>query len=58
MLAEILVAAGIPDGVFNLVSGAGSMVGNAIVAHEEVDAISFTGSVPVDQTLAKRAIEG
>src|SRR5260221_3805671 len=42
--AEILDAAGVPKGVFNLVNGDGAGVGQAIAAHPEVDMVSFTGS--------------
>src|SRR5271169_1991199 len=44
-LAEIIVKAGVPAGVFNLVMGRGSIVGQAMLDHAMVDAISFTGSV-------------
>jgi len=51
-LAEILVEAGVPKGVLGLVTGFGEEVGNALVEHPEVGAISFTGSVGVGQQLA------
>jgi aldehyde dehydrogenase (NAD+) len=44
-LADILHRAGVPKGVFNLVMGPGSQVGNALVSDARVDAVSFTGSV-------------
>ena len=44
-LAEIIVRAGVPKGVFNLVVGRGSVVGQAILDHKKVDAVTFTGSV-------------
>jgi len=44
-LAEIISRSGIPPGVFNLVMGPGSQVGQTLLNHGEVDAISFTGSV-------------
>jgi betaine-aldehyde dehydrogenase len=44
ILAEIIQAAGLPAGVFNLVCGPGQTVGEALVSHPEVDLISFTGS--------------
>jgi aldehyde dehydrogenase (NAD+) len=43
--------------VFNLVMGRGSVVGEAIVTSPDVDAISFTGSVPTGRSIAKKAIE-
>ena len=46
-LAEIIKEAGAPDGVFNLVMGKGSVVGEAIITHRGIDAISFTGSQSV-----------
>jgi acyl-CoA reductase-like NAD-dependent aldehyde dehydrogenase len=47
MLVEILMEAGVPEGVVNIVHGGGSDVGMAIVDHPEVDLISFTGSTGV-----------
>jgi hypothetical protein len=44
LLAEIIHAAGVPAGVFNLVTGYGPVVGEALVTHKEVDMVSFTGS--------------
>ena len=43
-LAECVLEAGFPPGVFNVVTGAGGEVGNAMAAHKGIDAISFTGS--------------
>ncbi|MFO1143010.1 MAG: aldehyde dehydrogenase family protein [Amaricoccus sp.] len=43
-LAEVMDAAGVPPGVFNLVIGRGSVVGEALSRHPEVDLVSFTGS--------------
>ncbi len=51
-LAEILVRAGVPKGVFNLVMGRGSVVGQAILDHKKVDAVSFTGSVATGRRVA------
>lgn len=50
-LAEIIARSGIPPGVFNLVMGRGSVVGNAIVASPDIDAVSFTGSIDTGREL-------
>ena len=52
VLAEIIHECGCPPGVFNLVMGRGSTVGEALINHPEVGAISFTGSVPVGNGIA------
>jgi betaine-aldehyde dehydrogenase len=44
ILADVIDQAGLPAGVFNLVSGVGPVVGEAIAAHPKVDMVSFTGS--------------
>ncbi|HEV8064705.1 MAG TPA: aldehyde dehydrogenase family protein, partial [Acidimicrobiales bacterium] len=44
LLADVIHEVGLPPGVFNLVSGAGPVVGEAIAAHPGVDMVSFTGS--------------
>ncbi|MFI6030040.1 aldehyde dehydrogenase family protein [Amycolatopsis magusensis] len=44
LLTEILDEIGLPAGVFNLVSGTGPVVGEAIAAHPDIDMVSFTGS--------------
>src|SRR5205814_7746955 len=46
-LSEIIARAGLPAGVFNLVMGRGSVVGEAILKHPLVAALSFTGSVVI-----------
>ena len=51
-LAEIIARAGAPKGVFNLVMGRGSVVGQAILEHKRVDAVSFTGSVATGKRVA------
>lgn len=55
ILAEIYEEAGVPAGVFNLVVGPGSEVGNALVEHPDVRAISFTGSNAVGSALYAQA---
>ncbi|HET7332023.1 aldehyde dehydrogenase family protein [Dyella sp.] len=54
-LAEILSRAGLPAGVFNMVIGAGRVVGAAMVEHPSLDALSFTGSVPTGNGLLRQA---
>ncbi|RZL84487.1 MAG: aldehyde dehydrogenase family protein [Rhodococcus sp. (in: high G+C Gram-positive bacteria)] len=49
IFAEAVRAAGTPDGVFNLISGTGPEVGEALVKNPLVDMISLTGSVPAGQ---------
>lgn len=56
VMAEIIVSAGVPEGVFNLVMGSGSKVGATIVNHPKVNAISFTGSVPTGRGVAAAAV--
>ncbi|HZH26470.1 MAG TPA: aldehyde dehydrogenase family protein [Azospirillaceae bacterium] len=56
-LAEIIVRAGVPAGVFNLVMGRGSVVGEAMTRHPGIAAISFTGSVPTGRRVAAAGIE-
>jgi alpha-ketoglutaric semialdehyde dehydrogenase len=55
-LAEIIARAGIPSGVFNLVMGKGSVVGEALLKSPDVAAISFTGSVATGRTVAASCI--
>ena len=53
--AEIMAAAGVPAGVFNLVHGDGPTVGAAISAHPEIDMVSFTGSTRAGIDVARNA---
>lgn len=55
ILAEILDAAGVPAGVFNLVNGDGAGVGSALSAHPDVDMVSFTGSTRAGIAIAQSA---
>jgi len=55
-LADIIVRAGAPPGVFNLVMGRGSTVGQALLEHKDVAAISFTGSVGTGRRIAEACI--
>ena len=56
-LTEIISRQDIPDGLFNLVMGSGSDIGQRLVESPQVDAISFTGSVPVGKGIAAAAIQ-
>ncbi len=53
--AEVMHAAGVPAGVFNLVNGDGPTVGAALSSHPEVDMVSFTGSTRAGIEVAKNA---
>ena len=55
IFAEILNAAGVPAGVFNLIQGDGPGVGAALARHPDVDLISFTGSTRAGVDIAKNA---
>jgi aldehyde dehydrogenase (NAD+) len=55
ILAEILDAAGVPKGVFNLVNGDGAGVGSALSSHKDVDMVSFTGSTRAGIAVAQAA---
>ncbi len=55
-LADIIGRSGIPAGVFNLVMGQGRTVGEALVNHPGVDAVSFTGSQGVGQRIAATCV--
>ncbi|WP_417582654.1 aldehyde dehydrogenase family protein [Nitrincola sp.] len=50
MLAGLLKEAGLPDGVFNVVTGPGSVIGKALTEHHDVNMVSFTGSTTVGQS--------
>jgi aldehyde dehydrogenase (NAD+) len=56
-IAELLQQAGIPKGVFNLVMGRGSVVGDAMVESPNIQAMSFTGSVTTGRRIAVRCAE-
>jgi acyl-CoA reductase-like NAD-dependent aldehyde dehydrogenase len=57
-LAEILTEAGLPPGVFNVITGKGSVVGEALVTHPLVRKVAFTGSTPVGERVAAQAAKG
>ncbi len=58
LIAECLRDAGIPDGVFNFVSGPGSTLGQALIDSPEVDGITFTGSFDVGMKIFRDFAQG
>ncbi len=57
VLAEIVAEIGLPAGVFNLVTGYGPVVGEAIAAHPDVDMVSFTGSTRAGKRVSEVAAQ-
>jgi acyl-CoA reductase-like NAD-dependent aldehyde dehydrogenase len=57
MLAEIIHEIGLPEGVFNLVTGTGPVVGEAMAASKDVDMVSFTGSTRAGRRVAQVGAE-
>ena len=57
IFAEVLDAAGVPAGLFNLVQGDGPIVGHALAEHPDVDMVSFTGSTRAGILVAKAAAD-
>ena len=55
-VTEIIAGAGLPAGLFNLVMGSGATIGDALVSHPAVNAITFTGSVETGRRIAAAAI--
>ncbi len=55
LFAEAATRAGVPDGVINIVTGAGLTVGTALTTHNAVNMVSFTGSTPVGHSIAAAA---
>jgi phenylacetaldehyde dehydrogenase len=56
-LAELALEAGIPPGVFNVVTGDGPTAGAALAAHPGIDKVAFTGSTPVGKRIGQAALE-
>jgi acyl-CoA reductase-like NAD-dependent aldehyde dehydrogenase len=56
-LVELMMEAGLPEGIINLVHGTGKEVGTPIVAHPDVDMILFTGSTVIGKQISKEASE-
>ncbi len=57
LFAEVMEAAGVPKGVFNLVNGTGPEVGQVMAGHPDVDMVSFTGSTRAGIIVAKTAAD-
>jgi len=57
ILADIIDEVGLPKGVFNLITGLGPVVGEAIVAHPKTDMVSFTGSTRAGKRVMQLAAE-
>lgn len=57
LFAEFIDEAGFPAGVFNMVHGTGSAIGDALTSHPQVDMISFTGSTRAGVQIAKSAAD-
>src|SRR3954464_9700168 len=57
ILAEVIEQAGLPKGVFNLVTGFGPAIGEALVKHPEVDVVSFTGSTRAGKRISELAAQ-
>jgi phenylacetaldehyde dehydrogenase len=55
--ARLCEEAGLPPGVFNVITGRGSTIGNALAAHEGISKVSFTGSTPVGRMVGAAAGE-
>jgi succinate-semialdehyde dehydrogenase/glutarate-semialdehyde dehydrogenase len=56
--AELLAEGGLPPGVFNVVTGSGSVTGTALVTHPTIRKIAFTGSTPVGEQIMALAARG
>lgn len=55
ILAEVLDKAGVPKGVYNLINGAGRVIGEAMASHPDVDLVSFTGSTAAGAKVGEAA---
>lgn len=57
-VVEVLIEAGLPSGVLNLVHGSGDEAGSALIGHRDVQLLSFTGSVDVGKAVALAGAQG
>ncbi len=58
ILADVIAEAELPKGVFNLITGYGTTAGEALVAHDRIDMISFTGSTRAGKRISEIAAKG
>jgi acyl-CoA reductase-like NAD-dependent aldehyde dehydrogenase len=58
MLGEIVAAAGLPAGALQIIPGAGSKIGDALVTHQQVRKVSFTGSTEIGSRIMELASKG
>ncbi|MFQ5940608.1 MAG: aldehyde dehydrogenase family protein [Nitrososphaerales archaeon] len=56
LFARIMQEAGLPEGVFNIVTGNGSAVGNALVSDERISMVNFTGSTETGRSISRKAV--
>jgi aldehyde dehydrogenase (NAD+) len=57
ILADVIAETGLPAGVFNLITGYGSIAGEALIAHDQVNMISFTGSTRAGKRISEVAAQ-
>lgn len=57
LLAEVLAEAGLPDGVYNVITGSGRTIGQAMAEHADIDMLSFTGSTAVGRSCVHAAAD-
>ncbi|WP_147804471.1 NADP-dependent glyceraldehyde-3-phosphate dehydrogenase [Alkalicoccus halolimnae] len=55
LMVEALVKAGLPEGVLNIITGRGSVIGDFAVTHDKIDMITFTGGTETGRHIAKKA---
>ena len=58
LLGEVMSKVGVPAGVYNVVQGKGSITGNLITAHKDIDAITFTGETTTGEMIMKACANG
>jgi len=58
LLGEVMTKVGVPAGVYNVVQGRGSITGNLLTAHKDIDAITFTGETKTGEMIMKACSNG